>query len=188
MRREQQGKPNGEIHSIHGAYRINSRGRYPFINVVPVLHGPSHHVISQGVGGDDGGVDLILVNKRANERTVSQAQDWAHGPVRPDKMRELHSARMKVKYMWSIRDVDHFERRYEASREVPMARGFRHYLYGSSGQRMTTEKRIYYNNIETSNVKLCLLLSESHISNFPTQSIHRFASFVFGKPRGEGHA
>lgn len=56
-----------------------------------------YDVIHQGKGGDDGGVDLILVDKRTKERTAVQAKHWGHGSVGPDKIRELHSARWSTK-------------------------------------------------------------------------------------------
>lgn len=56
-----------------------------------------YQVIEQGVGGNGGGVDLILVDKRTNERTAVQAKHWGHGPVGPNVIRELHSARWNMK-------------------------------------------------------------------------------------------
>ncbi len=57
-----------------------------------------YHVEETGIGGKDGGVDLILINKRNGERTAVQIKHWAdHRPVGPDVIRETHSARMNVK-------------------------------------------------------------------------------------------
>ena len=56
-----------------------------------------YDVIEQGVGGNDGGVDLVLIDKRTKERTAVQAKLWGHGPVGPNIIRELHSARMNMK-------------------------------------------------------------------------------------------
>lgn len=58
-----------------------------------------YQVIEQGVGGNDGGVDLILVDKRTNERTAVQAKHWGHGPVGPNVIRELNDSRRNMKPM-----------------------------------------------------------------------------------------
>ncbi|RIV26714.1 restriction endonuclease [Alicyclobacillaceae bacterium I2511] len=58
-------------------------------------------VIEQGIGGKDGGVDLILINRRTNERTAVQAKHWSHGPVGPSVIRELDSARKNVNCLFS---------------------------------------------------------------------------------------
>jgi len=69
-----------------------------------------YEVIETGVGGNDGGVDLILIDRRTKERTAVQAKHWSHGPVGPNVIRELHSARMNVKptclYGWLITSND----------------------------------------------------------------------------------
>lgn len=51
-----------------------------------------------GVGGSDGGVDLVLTNPKTKERTAVQCKHQAdHRPVGPSIIRELHSARLNVK-------------------------------------------------------------------------------------------
>lgn len=50
------------------------------------------------IGGNDGGVDLVIINKRTKERTAVQAKHWTdHRHVGPNIIRELHSARLNTK-------------------------------------------------------------------------------------------
>lgn len=51
-----------------------------------------------GVGGSDGGVDLVLTDKRTKERTAVQLKHWNDSrKVGPNTIRELHSARLNTK-------------------------------------------------------------------------------------------
>jgi restriction system protein len=57
-----------------------------------------YDVEETGVGGSDGGVDLVLTDKRTKERTAVQAKHWSdHRSVGPNIVRELHSARLNTK-------------------------------------------------------------------------------------------
>ncbi|SDX03779.1 restriction system protein [Alicyclobacillus hesperidum] len=57
-----------------------------------------YYVEETGIGGNDGGVDLVIVDKRTKERTAIQAKHWNdHRHVGPNIIRELHSARMNTK-------------------------------------------------------------------------------------------
>ncbi|WP_407655181.1 restriction endonuclease [Alicyclobacillus dauci] len=51
-----------------------------------------------GVGGNDGGVDLVITEKRTGERTAVQLKHWNDSrKVGPNIVRELHSARLNTK-------------------------------------------------------------------------------------------
>lgn len=53
-----------------------------------------YDVEEPGIGGNDGGVDLVITDKRTKERTAVQAKHWSdRRPVGPNIIRELHSAR-----------------------------------------------------------------------------------------------
>lgn len=46
-----------------------------------------------GIGGNDGGVDLVLLDERTNERTAVQIKWRSKSSIGPEVIRELHSAR-----------------------------------------------------------------------------------------------
>ena len=51
-----------------------------------------------GIGGNDGGVDVVITNRRTGERTAVQAKHWSdRRQVGPNIIRELHSARLNTK-------------------------------------------------------------------------------------------
>lgn len=57
-----------------------------------------YEVEETGVGGSDGGVDLVITDKRTRERTAVQAKHWNdRRQVGPNVIRELHSARLNTK-------------------------------------------------------------------------------------------
>lgn len=57
-----------------------------------------YDVEEPGIGGNDGGVDLVITDKRTKERTAVQAKHWAdRRHVGPNIIRELHSARLNTK-------------------------------------------------------------------------------------------
>ena len=57
-----------------------------------------YEVEETGIGGNDGGVDLVIIERRTKERTAVQAKHWSdRRPVGPNIIRELHSARMNTK-------------------------------------------------------------------------------------------
>lgn len=57
-----------------------------------------YDVEEPGIGGNDGGVDLVISNKHTRERTAVQAKHWTdRRHVGPNIIRELHSARMNTK-------------------------------------------------------------------------------------------
>lgn len=57
-----------------------------------------YDVEEPGVGGNDGGVDLVITHMRTKERTAVQAKHWNdRRQVGPNVIRELHSARMNTK-------------------------------------------------------------------------------------------
>ncbi|MCL6443669.1 MAG: restriction endonuclease [Alicyclobacillus sp.] len=57
-----------------------------------------YDVEETGVGGSDGGVDLVITDKRTGERTAVQAKHWSdRRQVGPNIIRELHSARLNTK-------------------------------------------------------------------------------------------
>lgn len=57
-----------------------------------------YDVEEPGIGGNDGGVDLVITDKRTKERTAVQAKHWTdHRHVGPNIIRELHSARLNTK-------------------------------------------------------------------------------------------
>lgn len=56
-----------------------------------------YDVDETGVGGSDGGVDLVLTKKGTNERTAVQIKHWSdRRKVGPNIIRELHSARLNT--------------------------------------------------------------------------------------------
>lgn len=52
-----------------------------------------YDVEEPGQKGKDGGVDLVLTDRRSKERTAVQIKHWKQKNVGPDVIRELHSAR-----------------------------------------------------------------------------------------------
>lgn len=57
-----------------------------------------YDVEEPGIGGNDGGVDLVITHKRTKERTAVQAKHWTdRRQVGPNIIRELHSARLNTK-------------------------------------------------------------------------------------------
>ncbi|WP_258112172.1 restriction endonuclease [Alicyclobacillus sp. SP_1] len=57
-----------------------------------------YDVEEPGIGGNDGGVDLVITDKRTKERIAVQAKHWAdRRHVGPNVIRELHSARLNTK-------------------------------------------------------------------------------------------
>lgn len=57
-----------------------------------------YEVEEPGIGGNDGGVDLVITDKRTRERTAVQVKHWTdRRHVGPNIIRELHSARMNTK-------------------------------------------------------------------------------------------
>lgn len=56
-----------------------------------------YEVEETGVGGNDGGVDLVLTDKKTGERTAVQAKYYSDGSsVGPDVVREINDARRNV--------------------------------------------------------------------------------------------
>lgn len=57
-----------------------------------------YEVEETGIGGSDGGVDLVLIDRRTKERTAVQLKHWKDSrKVGPNIIRELHSARFNTK-------------------------------------------------------------------------------------------
>lgn len=56
-----------------------------------------YEVEETGVGGNDGGVDLVLLDKRTNERTAVQVKWRSRAAIGPNIVRELNTARRNTK-------------------------------------------------------------------------------------------